>query len=210
MSAVPPSDRSRLLFEQLRRLAPLTRLRDSALKEVAEALAQAEPSTPASSPGSEPDHLAAVVHEPFPSASGDIARRHLEAVREERTQRLIAGILQSLGGPGATLPDLLLAAGRAVTDPVAESLGSIPVAEFRRRLDAWKGRPPEAGEIEDLKALLQRRASAPIAEPAALAQVALAASQAVQQAAFNIQKILTVALEAERAADATNPKYYYP
>lgn len=199
MSANPPSDRAQRLFEQLRKLEPLAKLRDPALQQVAEQLA-----------ATEPDHLAAVVDRTFPSASGDIARRHLQAVREERFQRLVAGVLEALGGPKATFTDLLAGAGRAVTDPVAESLGSVPATEIRRRLDALKGRSVNAADIEEIKALVDRKSGGKTPDATSVAQIAIAASQAVQQAAFNIQKIITVTLEAERAADAENPKYYYP
>lgn len=199
MSATPPSDRAQRLFEQLRQNEALAKLRDPALRQVAEQLA-----------ASEPDHLAAVVDRTFPSASGDIAKRHLEAVREERFQRLIAGVLEALGGPKATFTDLLTGAGRAVTDTVAESLGSIPATEIRRRLDALKGRSVNAADVEEIKALVDRKSGVKTPDSVAVAQIAQAASLAVQQAAFNIQKIITVTLEADRAADAENPKYYYP
>lgn len=199
MSATPPPDKVQRLFEQLRKLEPLAKIRDQALRQIAEQLA-----------ADEPDHLAAVVDRSFPSASGSIARRHLEAVREERYQRLITGLLEALGGANATLPDLLAGAGRAVTDALAESLGGVPSTEVRRRLDALKGRAVNAADIDEIKALLDRKSGVKTPDSAALAQIAQAASQAVQQVAFNVQKIITVTLEAERAADAENPKYYYP
>lgn len=200
MPTTPSPDRVQRLVDQLRQLEPLSQLGDAALRQVAEQLAA----------GGETDHLAAVVDRNFPSASGDIAKRHYATVRLERYQRLVAGLLEALGGPRATFGDLLAAAGRAVTDPVAESLAGIPAAEIRRRLDALKGRSVNAADIEEIKSLVERKAAAKAPDSIAIAQIAQAASQAVQQAAFNVQKILTVALEAERAADAENPKYYYP
>ena len=47
-------------------------------------------------------------------------------------------------------------------------------------------------------------------DAAVTAQLAQAVSQAVQQVALNVQKIISVALESERSGDTTHPKYYYP
>ena len=137
-------------------------------------------------PGGGPDAIGAIVGRTFEGATQDIAGRHLSLVRQERTRRLVSGVLSALGGDGATLIDLLQGAGRAVTDALVQGLAGVP--------------PGEVGK---------RPASVPL-DAAASAQVAHAVSQAVQQVALQVQKILTVALDAERVGDADHPKYSSP
>lgn len=119
------------------------------------------------------DDLGKIVSDRFEGATKEIAERHFDAVRQERTRRITRAVLDALGGEGATLDKILLGAGQAVTTP----LGSFkPTAK----------------------------------DAAVIGQVAQAVSQAVQQVAINVQKIVTVALESERSAAATHPKYYDP
>lgn len=132
------------------------------------------------------DALGAIVGRTFEGATQDIAGRHLSMVRQERTRRVISGVLAGLGGEGATLTDLLHGAGRAVTDSLVQGMGGVP-----------------RGETE------KRAASVPL-DAASTAQLAHAVSQSVQQVALNVQKMVAVALDAERTGDMDNPRYSSP
>ncbi|MCC6234847.1 MAG: hypothetical protein IT580_19545 [Verrucomicrobiales bacterium] len=160
--------------------------------------------------GSSLDDLEAIVQRQFEGATRSIADRHTQAVRLDRTRGLIEAVLHGLGGHGATLEQILTGAGRAVAVPVLEVFGETNLAELERRLRETSSRVLSPVEVEELLRLLRQRRGIPSTDAAAVGQVAQAASQAVQQVAVNVQKIVTVALEAARAADETDPRYYYP
>jgi hypothetical protein len=158
--------------------------------------------------GSSLADLDAIVQRQFEGATRDIATRHSQAVRLDRTRRVIEAVLYGLGGQGATLEQVLAGAGRAVTLPVLEVFGQSVSADLERRLRNAANRALAPAEVDELLQLLRQRQAIPTAEPAAIGQVAQAASQAVQQAAVNVQKILTVALEADRSGDKDGYTYY--
>jgi len=227
MSASDLTSQAREFYEKLRRRVDLSGFSDGALADAAlnrvkgkgstdsageeEVATQLRMGAEKASMGGGSDVLGAIVSRQFEGATQDIASRHLEAVRHERTRRLIAGILEALGGPGANLVDVLHGAGRAVTDAVTAGAGGIPWTELEKRLAALGAATGDREESRKvLESWLRARAVAVPLDAAATAQLAHAVSQAVQQVAVNVQKIVTVALDAERSGDAENPRYSSP
>ena len=227
MSASDPKNQAREFYEKLRRRADLSGFSDGALADAALNRVESNGSTDAAgeeevanrlragvdreATGGGRDVLGAIVARQFEGATRDIASRHLEAVRHEKMRRLIAGILEALGGPGATLVDVLNGAGRAVTDAVTAGAGGIPWADLEKRLAALGTATGDRDESRQvLESWLRARTGAVPLDAAATAQLAHAVSQAVQQVAVNVQKIITVALDAERSGDAENPRYSSP
>lgn len=176
--------------------------------------------------------IADEVQRKFQGASRVLAERHLESVLNYRTVYLTEQILDRLGG---NLPTLLHAAGRAVTDSIktlgfdsqraqasqAEVVNQImaDISRLQTEIDSIQANKPKGPEGQRLKEAeklsrrlesLNKTLESLLVDSAALGQIALAASQAVQQTAFNVQKIITVAIEASRNNDGTSPKYVYP
>lgn len=229
MSELNPPPNANLLLERLKKQPELAGTSEAILAAVAFELAKSgKPvdaamedaarqevrkragGTETASAAGPADSLGTIVNRRFEGATQDITGRHQVVVREERLRRLVAGVLEGLGGRGATLTDLLQGAGRAVTDSVVQGLGGVPVSEIERRILALRGQPATASELDAIVALLRARpATSPLDGPST-AQLAYAVSQAVQQVAANVQKIVTVALDAERTADQENPKYSSP
>jgi hypothetical protein len=160
--------------------------------------------------GTKLDDLDAVVHRQFEGATRDIAERYAQAVRQERARRVTESVLQGLAGKdNASLRDLLAGAADAVADAVVRVQGEIPWERVEQRLREHAGKPLTDSDIEGLLRLARQRAPVPLAS-GDVAQVAQAVSQAVQQVSLNVQKIIAVALENERASDAEHPRYYDP
>lgn len=160
--------------------------------------------------GTKLDDLDAVVHRQFEGATRDIAERYAQAVRQERARRVTESVLQGLAGKdNASLRDLLAGAADAVADAVVRVQGEIPWDQVEQQLREKTGKPLGESDIDSLLKLARKRAPVPLAS-GDVAQVAQAVSQAVQQVSLNVQKIIAVALENERAADAEHPRYYDP
>lgn len=160
--------------------------------------------------GANLDELDAIVHRQFEGATRDIADRYAQAVRQERARRVTESVLQGLAGKEqASLSDLLHGAANAVAEAVLRVQGKTPANDWERRLESASGRSLSESEVAELIELARRGPPVALAS-GDIAQVAQAVSQAVQQVAVNVQKIVSVALENERAADAEHPRYYDP
>lgn len=173
--------------------------------------------------------IAKQVNRQFEGVSKVLSERHLETVLNYRSVYQAEQMLNLLSDK---LPHLLDAAGSAVAKAVRDA--GIPVrssevsrqefetlqSEVRRLLasgehsaSSERARVSTALDPEEFKARLEKLSQSLdglVIDSAAVGQIALAASQAVQQTAFNVQKIITVAIEASRSSDGVNPKYVYP
>ena len=160
--------------------------------------------------GSTLDEFDVLVQRRFEGATREIVERHAREVRHERSRRVVESVLQALGGDKSTLAGILDGAATAFTTPIISGLSGVSVAELRKRLQALEKGGATTAEIQSLLALLKSSGNTAEIDGAAVAQIAVALSQLLQQVAINVQKIVTVALDADRSGDATHPKYYPP
>jgi hypothetical protein len=160
--------------------------------------------------GSTLDEFDVLVQRRFEGATRELVERHAHDVRIERTRRVVESVLQALGGDKGTLAGILEGAANAFTSPILSGASGVPVADLRKRLQKLAKDGANPTEIQDLLALLKPPGKTAEIDGAALAQIAVGLSQLLQQVSINVQKIVTVALDADRSGDTTHPKYYPP